>query len=392
MKREFDIVLVLAHFRAATAFLSIIKHLSPAWRIGLLPAIIDDAWQKTPDSQRVFLELARTFGATIVEQGEPTQTQLAILQQYVYPAATVAAIRSHLSARQTVGLLGFATAGLDKHDAFIKQFDIRKGYVPSISFTRFLLAERHNGARYAHVELVEVGLPFIKYPIFPEFQVDYLIAAPTVFSFSSEHDKHRFLETILKLLEQIPKSARIAYKTHNGSAKDYFAPRMHYAIARALRRFRNAPAALRAMQARGPARLHSHIAAIQTGLLHSKVLQRATPMTQFTPYADISLEAFLPGVRSGVIGGLSNTVWGTLYSQLPFYNCVDPKQRSGVSELLPHRSSETLLDLNLRYFGVPYCEGDIAKGAWGHDIVQVEHRQGDLLEAIVAELTGKGRL
>lgn len=389
MKREFDLVLVLAHFRAATAFLSVIKHLSPKLRIALLPAVIEDVLQKTPEAQRVFLNLARDFGATVIEQRTPTQTNLAVVQQYPYPLSTVRDIRSNLSAEQFVGMMGFATAGLDLYDAFIEQFDIGKAYVPSLRFTRFLLAERCIGARYANVQLIEVGLPFRKYPIFPEFEVDYIIAAPTVFSFYSERGKHRFLETVLQLQDQIPASARIAYKTHNGSAKDYFAPRVHYSIARNLQKLPNAPATLDTLHKHAPVRLRRHIAAVKTGLLHSRVLQRATPMTQITPYADISLEAFLPGVRCGVIGGLSNTVWGTLYSELPFYNCVDPALRSGSSELLPHRSSETLLDLNLRYFGVPYCEGDIARGARGQDIVVEQDRRGDLLDSIVAELAHK---
>lgn len=110
-------------------------------------------------------------------------------------------------------------------------------------------------------------------------------------------------------------------------------------------------------------------------------------MISVTPYADISLEAFLPGVQKGVIGGLSNTIWSTLYFGVPFYNCADPSTVDHAeSELLANKSSETLLKLNLEYFGVPYCAGDITRGAAGQNIVREADRQGDLLAAVQADL------
>ena len=109
-------------------------------------------------------------------------------------------------------------------------------------------------------------------------------------------------------------------------------------------------------------------------------------MSALTPYGDMSLEAFLPGVRKGIIGGLSNTIWGTLYFGLPFFNCVNrPPGQSRTSELL-NKSSETLLDLNLEFFGVPFCAGDISNGASGTGIVREEDRQGDLVRTIRCDL------
>jgi hypothetical protein len=111
-------------------------------------------------------------------------------------------------------------------------------------------------------------------------------------------------------------------------------------------------------------------------------------MTDLTPYSDISLEAFLPGVSGGVIGGLSNTIWGTLYFELTYYNCADEEERSKstVNELLPHKDSSNYLDLNLQFFSVPSCHGDLSRGARGADIVTPQDRTGDLIEAILVEV------
>ncbi len=386
--KSFDILLVLAHFRSAAAYLSIIRHLSSTLRIGVLTAKVAEAYtSQTTEAQKVFLGLCTRFGAELIAQGEEATAGLMLVQNYPYPAETAATIRASTRVRRSIGMMGLATAGLEKHDSFLRLFDLRKVYVPSARFMRFLLAERNGGAeRFAGVEAVEVGLPFRQYPIFPEFAADYVIAAPTVFSFHSERGKHDFLQTVLALLEQIPASARIVYKTHNGSARDYFAPSLKYAAARVLRPVPRASTGLQWLAGKTPRILRSQLEGVQTGILHTRVLDRAVPMTQTTPYADMSLEAFLPGVTQGVIGGLSNTIWGTLYSGLPYYNCIKPELRTGSSELLPHRSSDILLDLNLRYFGVPYCAGELANGARGADIVTEADRKGDLLAEIAREL------
>ena len=94
----------------------------------------------------------------------------------------------------------------------------------------------------------------------------------------------------------------------------------------------------------------------------------------------------MPGVRKGIIGGLSNTMWGTLYFGLPFFNCVDRKLRDGVEEIGEKRSAE-LLDVNLAFFEVPYCRGLLnAPEARGAGIVQDRDRQGDLIAAIETDL------
>jgi hypothetical protein len=61
---------------------------------------------------------------------------------------------------------------------------------------------------------------------------------------------------------------------------------------------------------------------LYTALLYEKIMHRVVPMERLTRHHNFAMEAFLPGVRKGVIGGLSNTIWGALFFSLPFYNCV----------------------------------------------------------------------
>lgn len=358
--RSFDILLVVGYFRSATSFLSVIRYLSQDFCIGVLFTDVDPTLTaKTGHAHALFTQLCVQFGATLVDTNQPVRTRLMMVQQFPYPDDIAAQIRTNVAAEQCAGLMALATAGIEKHDRYVEQFGIRRVFVPSRHFMDFLLARRGAESRYVGIEVEEVGLPFRRYPVFPEFTTDWLIAAPTLFSFHTEVGKHSFLRTVLALLEQVPSSDVVTYKPHNGNANDYFAPRFHYAVATLIRWLPGNEHILKAAIKHAPRPIKRHFERILTGVLHLRVLRRAKPMSELTPYADISLEAFLPGVKKGVIGGLSNTIWGTLYFGLPFYNCVDPALRGAASELL-EKSSANLLDLNMEYFGVPYCQGSIA--------------------------------
>jgi hypothetical protein len=388
-----DLLLVLGYFRSATPFLSVIRHLAPHFKIAVLHTDASASLRnKTGEAEALFLRLCREFGAQVLGDNERVEAKLAVIQQFAYDPALATRLDERIVATRRVGLAGLTFAGLEKHDAFIAQFGLRKAYVPSLRLMTFLLGRRNATQRYAGVELEEVGLPFATYPVFPDFSVDWLIAAPTIFSFSDERDKQAFLRSVLRLLAQIDEADVVAYKPHNGNVLDYFVPRFHYAMASVAERIPGGNRLLSGLAENAPAWLRRHVSRTFTSALHCRVLRRAVPMSTLTPYADISIEAFLPGVRKGVIGGLSNTIWGTLYLERPYFNCVNrPSGPARHSELV-NKSSETLLDLNLEYFGVPFCGGRLSDGARGESIVLDQDRRGDLLQAIRRDVSGLAEL
>lgn len=383
---SYDLVLVVGYFRTAASFLAVAKSLGKSLRIAVLPVEADAAMKnKTGDAHGVFLDLCRQWGADVLAPGHAAQAALMVVQQFPYSDELAASIRRDVRADRCVGLLTLAMAGLPKHDAFLAQFGIRKAYVPSRRFMEFLLGRRDAEARYREVVVEEVGLPFAQHRLFPEFGADWLIAAPTLFSFHTEAGKQQFLRTVLRLLSSIGREDVVVYKPHNGNSLDYFAPRLHYRLAGLAARLPGGRGVLKAISMLPWRRLRRQADRVNTCILHRAILERAVPMQAVTAFAGISLEAFLPGVRRGVIGGLSNTIWGTAYFDLPYYNCVDESHRQGASELLDKRS-DALLDLNLQYFGVPFCEGDLDVDTRALAIVRPEERRGDLVAAVLADL------
>lgn len=384
--KEYDLILVVGYFRSATAFLAVIRALGGLLRIAVLPVQADPAMhQKTGNAHTTYLELCRGFGAAILAPDECARAKLMVVQQFPYADELAKNIRLNITAADCVGLMTLAMAGIEKHDAFLAQFEIRQVYVPSRRFMEFLLEKRMAEGRYEGVEIKEVGLPFARYRVFPDFNVDWIVAAPTLFSFHSESGKQQFLQSVIRLLGQIDPDDVVVYKPHNGNFMDYFAPRIHYRIASWIERLPGGWRLVEVASAFPWCWLRNNFEKVQTCILHRKVLRRAVPMSEMTQYAEMSLEAFLPGVRKGVIGGLSNTIWGALYFDLPFYNCVDPQLRQGGSSLYD-KNPDVLLNLNLEYFGVPFCDGVLGVDTRTLGIVRSDERGGDLVTEMLHDL------
>jgi len=93
-------------------------------------------------------------------------------------------------------------------------------------------------------------------------------------------------------------------------------------------------------------------------------------------------------VKKGVIGGLSNTIWGALYHQIPFYNAVnmDIQNRFGSDRLYGSKDTSNHIDLNLKYFYIPFCENRLEFDSKYFSIVDDCTRKADLLNEIKNEM------
>lgn len=385
MKR-YDLIFVIGYFRSATAVLAAVRALGQTLRIAILPTEADPGTRKkTAGANRIFLDLCRQYGADILSIGEPAETSLLVVHQFPYSEDLADHIKSSLAASTIIGLMTLAMAGVEKHDRYLKQFGITTVCVPSGRFMDFLVQRRQAQERYRGIEVVEIGLPYARHPIFPEFSADWIIAAPTLFSFHHERGKQKFLRTVKALLDRIDPQDTVVYKPHNSSRFDYFAPRLHYAVAGILQALPGGDTVLAWGRALPWKWARKQAEKLETCILHRSILRRVVPMSDITPYSGIALEAFLPMIRKGVIGGLSNAIWGTDYFGLPFYNCVNTEDRQGRQELVK-KSSDDLLDLNLQYFGVPFCNGRLDADTRRQGIVRDDERDGDLVAALIAML------
>ena len=95
-----------------------------------------------------------------------------------------------------------------------------------------------------------------------------------------------------------------------------------------------------------------------------------------TPYFNLGLELFLPGVRKGLVTGRSSVVWYALVHRLPVYNCDDETERA---------RGEGVVD-SYRAFGVPPCHGRLTFDRGNFERISDSVRQADLLDLLQKEL------
>jgi len=387
-KDRFDIVLVVDYFRFGGPFLSLLQALQPRYRVGLFLIPLSEAdLAKAGDQQGQFIQYCRDLGAVVIEGGRH-RCDLMIVQQRPYSDADAAAVLEAVRPQRVVGLMALAMAGLEVHERYLRQFGIEKVYVPCERFRRFLVSRRGAETVYDGIVVDQVGLPYAKGRLAPAVEADWFIATPTTFSFRRESHRQAFLQCVLRLLDQIDPGDTVLYKPHNGEWRDYMASPRLARLARALRRFPGAEVLARSAAAL-PGVAGERLGRLYTAMLQERVLRRCTPLRAVTDRVWLPFEAFLPGIRKGVIGGLSNTIWGTLYFGLPFYNCVDKTTRDQVpiTDAPGKKDPTNLLDLNLDFFGVPYCEGRLDfSGAQGRGIVLPEDREGDLIASVEGDL------
>jgi hypothetical protein len=383
---EYDIVLVLSYFRVLAYYLSIIKYLSKDFNIGIYPISLHHGFLKQQKTNREFVQTCIDMGAELVET-YPVSTKVAIYPQQIYTNESTQHLQKYLHSRCKIAIMTLAMPGL--RDDFITDFDVKKVFVIHRAFFDFLYRHRGNPLIYKDREIVEIGLPYGKYPVFTDFTTDYILATPTPFSFPHEKDKWHFLESVSSLLDLIHPKDTVVYKPHNADEADYFSKPVYQSLAYCLKFFPDYQVCriLKRLSSMLEYKSGDAISNIYTAFLFKKVMDRVVPMNKMTPYHQFALEAFLPNVRKGVIGGLSNTIWGSLYFKIPFYNCVDISRQNRTTENTIYKRDPTQrLDLNLKFFNIPYFEGRLEFDPKYFDIIDDSARQGDLIKELKVEL------
>jgi len=378
---------VLEFYRSVTQYLNIIKYLGGTYRIGVFrTTILENTLIKNQDAQNNFLELCVEYGADVLKKGDH-KTRLLIIPQRPFCSSAISEIK-RIEAIRRIGLFTLAWAGMTVHDKILSDFSLEKIMVIDLSFFEFLIDARDAIKKYEKIEVIEVGLPFNKYPLFPEFSADYILVMPTPFSFAHQKDKRMFLEAVLDLFEGIPLADKIVHKSHNGMSIDQFSSIKIKFLLPVLLKLPFFKLAMENYHKIKTKYISDILEVFHTEYLYQKVLKRTVPLHIETEYNQLALEAFLPGIKKGVIGGASNTIWGTLFSKIPFYNCVDffKQDRNSPNKLYGKKNPGRWLDLNLQYFYVPFCEGKLTFNKQLYETISEKTRNSDLIHEIDREI------
>jgi len=103
--------------------------------------------------------------------------------------------------------------------------------------------------------------------------------------------------------------------------------------------------------------------------------KRSRLLSEITEYYNFSIEHLLPFVKEGVITGISNTIYFSLYNRLPTYNCDDQ----------PFTKESPNYD-SYKNFYIPPCKGRLEFDPANFDLVRGSGKKYDMIELIKEEL------
>ena len=385
--KEYDLILLYTMSRMHNHYLNIVRHLGSRLRIGLYRADIKKK-VRTAQTDRLFLQVCASLGADILDSGEHRCRVLAVPLFPYQPGFLPSLVTSVIHSERIIGLQTFGY-GTQYLQPFLELGICRLYVYDRKAFERKLKTDEDRAVVHEHFEVVEMGTPVAKYPVFEDFATDYLVAFPTDLSFVTPRQKAVFLRNVNRLLDRLPADAQVTLKLHNVSDGGRLIERASRGFVLGERLYRTLGRAgarlfgdgfLRAVEGLPtPARVRNALVRVYQGYQFARIEARTTSLSAATPYFNFGLELFLPGVRKGLITGRSSVVWYALVNRLPVYNCDDETEAA---------RGEGVTD-SYAQFGVPPCHGRLEFDEAAYGRVSESVRGADLLELLQKELGGR---
>ena len=376
--KHYDLILVYTSHRRHENYLTIIRELSPQYSVGILRFEPKHKWSET---EQRFLDMCIEEGGEFV-QGESTCHSLIISRFGGKPGRgyykdILEDMPQYIHFEHLLVISNSIMSGVPVLEDICRKLGTPKILVQSRHYFGMYEPETLEIAARLKLEVVEVGQPYSKYPVFENFQADYLVAYPSHVSVVSHCQHYLLLKNIINVLFSLPKDAKIVVKPHNirdegnrlsaRPSRRTMLARVLGGLPMSLNRLILKCSYLLDFRYKGfylfkylPGRLINLFILIQ----NEYVFQRCNNLLEH--YPAFGLEHYLRGVSKGLITGLSNSIFGALMHKVPICNC-DP----GLYER--PANYQTMIDK----FGVDKWNGFSTEG---FDLIDDDIRDADLIK------------
>lgn len=377
---EYDFTFVFTTARKCGVFLSLVKALANRYRVCVyISKLSESDLGKTIETNEQFISLIREYNAEVIEGGG-CKTNFLIIPQWHFSKEEAHRIFSDVMSKKVYWMVSLAMGNYSYENLYGHHVDAL--LVVDEQFYRYRLAKRPDERELANgIKVYEVGVPFVKYPVFESLNIDYLLANPTGFSFPNKIDRLSYLDNVIKIIEKTSPGDVIAYKPHNAmeSVDSIVSKRLIEFIENRVPDFMEkilfSISEVLSHLARG--RIDSFVTEVRIASRYRKIMKSVTPLNTLTPYGQFNLEMFLPQVKKGLITGRSNSMWHALYNRLPVYNCV-PDETGKIS-------SDKMHAANMEYFGVRCCNGNVDFLQDQFEVVSERTRNADFVAFLVKQ-------
>jgi hypothetical protein len=379
---NYDIVLIFTSFRKCGHYLSIVKKMSSSYNIGIYLYPLDkNDLLKLDKQNKVFLELIYSYGAKKVLD-DLIKCKIMLIPQWHYHPQAIKKIFCSINSKYNYWFTGLGNGNSNFEN--LDKNKIHKVLVVDRKFYDFRLHHmtKEQAINLPKDSLVEVGTPFMKYPIFDALKIDYIIANPTPYSFPSPKDRVKYMKNVLSLLNQIPLDKNIVYKPHNAYGVDSL---VNQRVFRLMNSFSFGLLLLLFYQLIKKIKVLNNInlinkicIEIEIVKIQKSMLSRVKHLKDLTKYHDNNLEIFLPHVSMGLITGRSNSIWHAFHAKLPVFNCI-PNTTKEISKEKMHAK-------NMRYYNLQSCEGNLKFDKKKINVIEDKTRKSNIIDFLKNEL------
>lgn len=345
MKQYYDIVIFADYFRTSSQILYIINYFSlRKTTVGIIFNKLPlDLEKKNNENQKNFEQDCLNFGAKEI-YGNAFSCNLLIIPQRPYDLGDNDNIEkiNKINCKKKIVLLGLAFSGIPIYDRWIKKINAECILSSDLDFTNYLLQERNS--KYSQ-KIIEVGLPYEENIFNFKENIDYLILNPTEFSYGDLDDKLNYVNNVYKFINEFNNN-KFYIKFHNGLNYDNLISKKFMYISK----FFN----LKILEYFTKFNLKL-LKKILIAKFYNLILKKTISLNATNKKSYYGAEIFIPFVKKGVIGGISNVAYYSLYYKKKYFNLIDFDKIILKQKKRFTKKNNSTLEPNYKYFGTKYC-------------------------------------
>ena len=326
----FDLILVYTSHRRHENYINIIKYLGKTFSIGLLTFEPQHTWG---DIESRYVEQCLESGAALV-QGE-AQCHTLIIPRFGgspgkgYFKKILEEMPRYITFTRVLIWPAGVLHGILNINAICSSLGNPIILTPTKCYFASIEPEIKEFLKHHPLEVVEVGLPYAKYPVFEDFSADYMVAYPSHVAVQDTCQHYRLLKKIVSVIKSLPKNAEIVVKVHN--VKDY-GNRLSRVSAHKIPYWLIKSALLLGkifdlkIMRRPLYRLLPDYVIQKLIVIHNEyIFKRCKNLLD--RYPGFGIEHFIHGLKKGLITGLSTSIIYAMFEKKPVCLCDSPQKK-----------------------------------------------------------------
>lgn len=329
-KKHYDLILVYTSHRRHNNYLNIIKYMSASLRIGILKFETKHRWG---ESEEIYLQACLEAGAELVEDDATCHSVM--ISRFGKPKDgggyyrdILVEMPERIKYQRVLINVDALMTGFLCLDDICEKLGPPVLMVPSKKLFGILEPETREYALTNNLEMVEVGTPFRKYPVFPDFETDYLLAYPSHVSVKNSAEHYQLLKNVVKTLKKIPDTEAVIVKPHNvrdtGNSLSYTMLSRRLGNKRWLFSLLLFYVHLFDISVKGRTWyfiLPKKLMSLLVGLHNDYIFSRCENLLD--DYPAYGFEHFVSGIKKGVITGISQTILESVLQRKAVCCCDD---------------------------------------------------------------------